>query len=355
MGRRTAYAVSLVVAVLILAVGLSLAAVREGDFSSTATLLLVPKETRDPDSMSSLLDSYGRSGTSGTYVQLISSRDTLQRTGLSGVGVEVRPVPDARTIEVETTGREDVVQPAAAAVIRAAQERETELGDVWRLQVLGSPTPPEPAGLTNVQLIVATVLLAVLGALFILVILLRFRGEGPAAALGGRLGSTAPAPVGGELEQPAEVRVSFELESFRYVRASPTTVLLQAMGYWRSEHPRTLSVPTLVLQADEREHPVAPLSTPDSRPPEAGPETPLWRGSYAAPTEVLERADLIVLSAGPATAISLPHPTEQSLLAATGGGNGGAPEHDELGGAEAHVEADAEPLDEPAGDAEPRP
>jgi hypothetical protein len=330
MSRRATALIAAAVAILILLAGLSLAAARDGDYRSTATLLLSPKPTAAPDSMSTLLDSFGRSGTSGTYVQLISSRDTLRRSGASGVSVEVTPVPDARTIDVETTGPEEVVRPALSAIIRASQEREAELGDVWRLQILGSPSQPEPAGVTRTQLIGATILLALMGALFVVAVLNRYRlagavGLGRSDELGAPSAPAGPLP---ELEEPAQVRVRFDLESFRYVKASPTTVLLQVTGYWRAEHPRRLTAPNLQLHETDRVHPIAPLSTPDAHVPEAGPETPLWRGSYAAPVEIFERADRVALRAASGVVIGLPDPTEQDLLVAARRENGADPVHD---------------------------
>jgi hypothetical protein len=317
MSRRMTGIVAAAVAAVVLAIGLGYSLTRANDYKSTASLLLTPKGTSgsSADELSSLLDSFQRSGTSGTYVELISSRDTLRRAGVSGVAVTVTPVTDARTIKVETTGPQAVVQPALRDVIRAAQAREAELGDVWQLRVLGSPTPPEPTGITTAALALATVVLALLSALFVWVVLRRYRFipvQGPAPGADGALDGR-PA-YGGELEQQAQVRVDFDLESFRYVRASPTTVLLQVTGYWRSSFPRTLEDPTLVLHDDRGPHPLAPLAAPDSQPPEAGPETPLWRRSYASPVDVFDRHERISLQATPGTSIALPDPAEQNLL-----------------------------------------
>lgn len=328
-----------VVAGLILIAGFSYAATRTTTYKSTASLLLAPKAGTSPDVLSSLLDSFQRSGTAGTYVELISSKDTLNRSGApAGISVSVRAVPDARTINVEADGPENQVQPALRGVIRATQARESELGDVWRAQVLGSPTAPEVSGISKSALLAATVLLAILGALFVLVVLRRYRfvpteGGGPA-----ELGiGAAPGPGGGglgglmagglqprsEIEQQAEVLVHFDLESFRFVRASTTTVLCQVTGYWRSDHPRELTEPTLLLHDGTRMHPIAPLAAPSGGPPSAGPETPLWRGSYAAPIEIFERHQRIALRAGPGAVIGLPEPVEQGLIA--GGGSAAAP------------------------------
>ena len=329
MSKRTTRAVAAAVALLVLVAGLAYTFTRSTDYKSEATLLLAPKRDTPRDVLSSVLDSYGRSGTGGTYVEMISSADTLREAKAFGTTVAVRAVPDTRTIGVTVTGPEDVVQPTLNRLIRASQTRQAELRDVWELQVLESPSAPTVAGISNAALLGATVLMAILAALFVLVVLGRYRfvaGDAPAAgALGSGGGGPAPQtggagelpPVRGqvnELEQAAEVRVHFDLESFRYVRASPTTVLLQVTGYWRSDHPRELGQPRLLLHDGKRMHPLAPLQAPDGKLPESGPETPLWRGSYAAPVEIFERQERIALRAGPGVVIGLPHPIEQGLL-----------------------------------------
>jgi hypothetical protein len=351
-----------VVAGLILVAGFSYAATRTTSYQSSASLLLAPKAGTSPDVLSSLLDSFQRSGTAGTYVELISSKDTLTRAGVpAGVTVSVRSVPDARTINVEADGPENVVQPALRGVIKATQAREGELGDVWRAQVLGSPSAPAVSGISKTQLFAATILLAILGALFVIVVLRRYRfvptegGAGPAelgigAAPGPGSGGLGGLPAGGvqsrsEIEQPAEVLVHFDLESFRFVRASATTVLCQVTGYWRSDHPRELAEPTLLLHDGTRMHPIAPLAAPASGPPAAGPETPLWRGSYAAPIEIFERHERIALRAGPGAVIGLPEPVEQGLIAGGGSNhvstNGhGEDAHEELATEDAAGDAD---------------
>jgi hypothetical protein len=366
MGPKRVRLLSIAVAIAILAVGGAYAATRSTEYTSSASLLLAPAEDTSPDVLSSLLDSFQRSGTSGTYVELVSSKDTARRAGIPGnVSVAVRAVPDARTIQAETTGPENRVQPALTRLIRASQERESELGDVWKLQVLQTPSDPEVAGVGRNAILAATVLLALLAGILTTVLLGRYRfipvvGQEPAELAAGTAGAGVPvARVAGPareapaLEQPAEVRVHLELESFRYVKASPTTVLLQVTGYWRSELPRQLATATLLLHDGRRMHPIAPLSMPENATPSAGPDTPLWRASYAAPVEIFERSERIALRAGPGVVVGLPNPVEQSLLH---GQNGGAPEHEEVEAeveAEVEVEAEAEEFGpEAASDAE---
>lgn len=345
MSKRTTRAVAAAVALLVLAAGLAYTFTRSTDYKSEATMLLAPKRDTPRDILSSVLDSFGRSGTGGTYVEMISSADTLRSAEAFGTTVAVRAIPDTRTIQVTVTGPEERVQPTLERVIRAAQERQVQLRDVWELQILESPSAPSVAGISTAALLGATALMALLSALFLIVVLGRYRlvagDQGEPGALGA---ASAPAPAAGELpparqpvnelEQAAEVRVHFDLESFRYVRASPTTVLLQVTGYWRSDHPRELGAPRLLLHDGKRMHPLAPLQAPDGKPPESGPETPLWRGSYAAPVEIFERHERVALRAGPGVVIGLPHPIEQGLLSGAArpepvaAPNGTGPEHE---------------------------
>lgn len=342
MSKRATRIFATLVALLVLVVGLGYTATRSTSYQSEAKLLLAPKKSTPPDQLSTLFDGFANSGTAGTYVELISAPDTLRRAGATGVTTTVRWVPDTRTIDVTAESPDSShVQRSLDSIIRTAQAREAELGDVWQLQVLASPSAATVAGISNKALIGATFLLAILAALFVVVVLRRYRfmpGEGGlqpaelAPAGGGAAASVplrAPAPAH-ELEQPAEVRVHFDLEGFRFVKASPTTVLLQVTGYWRSDYPRQLAQPTLLLHDGSRMHPLAPLQAPDGSDPESGPETPLWRGSYAAPIEIFERHERAALRAGPGVVIGLPNPIEQSLLSdasRTTHENGIGPEH----------------------------
>jgi hypothetical protein len=380
MSKRATRTVAAIVAGLILLAGFGYTATRGTTYESNASLLLSPKDGTNENVVSALLDSFQRSGTAGTYVELISSKDTLDKAKAGATTITVRAVPDARTITVTAEGEQNQVQQVLTRVIQATQAREAELGDVWQIHVLGSPSPAVPGGISSKALLAATVLLAILGALFVIVVMRRYRfvpsdaggqagalGAGAGTPGGGGGGAVALGPVGGggggertstaELEQPAEVRVHFDLESFRYVRASPTTVLLQVTGYWRSDYPRELAEPTLLLHDGNRPHPIAPLAHPAAGSPESGPETPLWRGSYAAPIEIFERHERIALRAGPGVVVGLPHPIEQGLLAGGGraaaaaaaapvpGTNGHAPEH-------VPFEEESEPAEEPFAEAE---
>ncbi len=330
MNVRRARLIAAAVAVLILVAGVGYAVTRDAQYESSASLLLAPTEGTDEGTVTGLLESFQRSGTSGTFVELIASRDTLRQADVGSVDVSVRAVPDARTITVTAQGAEDAVQPALERVIEASQERQSELGDVWRLQVLGTPSRPATAGISTPTVLIGTAFLALLGAALAFVVFGRYRlvpvtGD-PAVLASGGAGGSAPAQVGSSpaaaLPRSAEPHVHLDLESFRFVRASPTTVLLQVSGYWRAERDRELARATLLLHDGRRMHPLAPLGTNDGALPEAGPDTPLWRGSYAAPVEIFDRCERIALRAGPGVVVGLPNPMEQSLLGGTGNGNG---------------------------------
>lgn len=336
MTNRRVRLAALAVGALILAAGIVYAVSRPTEYRSTADLLLAPREGADPAVVSSLLESFQRSGTSGTFVELVSSEDTLRAANAEEVEIDVRAVPDARTITVSSTGDREAVQPALTRVVRAAQARQQELGDVWELELLGGPSEAAPAGPSTGAIIAAAALLGLLGATLTLVVFGRYRfvpvADRPAAALGaggpddGASASEVDRTPAGQLEQAVEPRVHLDLQSFRYVRASPTTVLLQVTGYWRASSDRALAVPTLLLHDGRRMHPMAPLAAGDAGPAEAGPETPLWRESYAAPVEIFDRTQRIALRAGPGVVVGLPTPVEQPLLEPGGDRDGHEPE-----------------------------
>jgi hypothetical protein len=130
-------------------------------WESTASLTLTPTAVSTAD-RAYLFDSFDRSGTLGTYVELISSAATLDQAGSPPVSVEARAVPDTRVIDVTATGGRDEVQPALTHLISASTAAESELGDVWQQTVIDQPSAPTESGASNLVLLVATLLLAVL-------------------------------------------------------------------------------------------------------------------------------------------------------------------------------------------------
>ena len=156
-----------------MAAGLAYALVRPVSYESNAKLVLVPAVQTEGD-VSSVLDSFERSGTAGTYVELLSSGDTLKQAGSPPVTVSVRAIPDSRAIEVDASSRyKDIVRPALASIVTTAQKRQAGLNDPWTLSVLETPSSASRAGPSSGLIIIATIFLAVLGAIAVLTLLPR--------------------------------------------------------------------------------------------------------------------------------------------------------------------------------------
>src|SRR4051812_24497959 len=111
MSNRAIRLTSLAVALAILVVGVAYAFARPAEYQSGATLVLTPSPNKPAD-QPTLLDSFQRSGTVGTYVELLASDDTLRRAGSPNVTLAVRAIPDSRALRLTTTGDKDVVRPA---------------------------------------------------------------------------------------------------------------------------------------------------------------------------------------------------------------------------------------------------
>jgi hypothetical protein len=193
--RVQAFVVAGVVAAVILTGGLVYAFARTPSYSSAAAVVLAPRADLSPDDVPILVSSFGGSGTLGTYVQLIVSKETLRMAGSPAVIVEGREVPGSRVINVRAVGGPGAVRPALASVLRAARVAQRTLNDVWQLEVLQSPEPPVPTGPSRNVIIAASAVLAAFGAVFVLVALRRLGllAE-PLTSLGGR-GSAAKRPA----------------------------------------------------------------------------------------------------------------------------------------------------------------
>lgn len=161
---------ALVTAVVVLVVGVVFTLARDRDYESFATVVLSPAGT-DPERVSSLLESFERSGTLGTYVELMASDDTTREARDLGVDITVRSVPDTRTIRLTGVGEEEDVQPALQSVISATQGKQATLADLFTLGVLEQPSEPEQSGPDPGLLLAATALLAGFAALAVLLIL----------------------------------------------------------------------------------------------------------------------------------------------------------------------------------------
>lgn len=321
--RPTPRTVALAVAALILVVGGAYVAKHHEKYQSSATFALAPAPGTPATLIANELSGFGQSATSGTFVDLIASADTARDAGLdgSGVTISVRADPTARAIYVTAEGPQDVVQPALQRVVRTSIARQALVNDVFRLSLIDSPSAPTPSGPSRAVLALAVVLLAVLGGLFVLVVLRRYP-PGPARATGatvvlgaGGAGGAGALPAGDAyrvLGGPQDV--TFHLEAFRFVRASLTTTLMQIMGYWRGvDDEQDLPDPVLLVHDGHVAHTIASVDTPGERPPKAGPDAPLWRASYAVPVEIFNRYQRLALRSGDVI-VGLPQPTEHLSL-----------------------------------------
>ena len=121
-----------------------------------------------------MLDSFQRSGTRNLF-ELLASEDTNKRAGNPPVTVKVRSVPDTRAIRVLASGEDkNIVQPALRSLVTSAQREQTKLVDIWDLRVLQGATSPAKASTSTSLILMATILLAFLGALAAWTLLRRY-------------------------------------------------------------------------------------------------------------------------------------------------------------------------------------
>jgi hypothetical protein len=180
-----------VVAAVIIVAGFSYAIGRTPTYESTASLVLAPNVT-DRSELPNILDGFTASGTSGTYVEALSSPDVIRKAGSPPVSISVRAVPDTRVITMTASGGQADVRPGLNKVITAARTASTQLNDLWSLDVIASPSAPAASGPKTTLIFAATVLLAALGALFVLVILGRLGADSS-------VGSVIPVPGTGSV------------------------------------------------------------------------------------------------------------------------------------------------------------
>jgi hypothetical protein len=165
------------VAVLsVLVAGVGYIALRDRSWESKAQLAVTPT-TADPNTAANLLGNLQESGTIGTRVEQISSKDTLDAAGRPPIQVTVRAVPDTRVIDVTATGQELAVQGGLTRLLEAAQAGDAKLDDPWKLTTIASPSAPALAGPGNALVAGATILLALLAGLATLVGLRRLEPE----------------------------------------------------------------------------------------------------------------------------------------------------------------------------------
>jgi len=169
-GRRLAIAGA--VAAVIFAAGLAYELLRPAIYASSGSLVLSPL-TEEESNLTNLLQGFERSGTMGTFVELIASDDTLQEAGDPPVTMTVRAVPDTRVIRVDVTGDREVVNPALSAVLVAARDRRAEVNDLWDLQTLEEASAPVAAPPSTMLVMLATIVLSVLGAAVVFILFAR--------------------------------------------------------------------------------------------------------------------------------------------------------------------------------------
>ena len=190
MNERKIRLTALVTGLLVLVIGIVFTATRSRDYESVATVVLSPTVTETGE-ITTLLESFERSGTQGTYVELMASDDTTAKAQASGVSITVRAVPDTRAIRIVATGEEEDVVPALNSVIAATKARQSSLDDLFALQILEKPSEPSLAGPSTGILVLATVLLAIFAAIGVAVIL---RRVGPGRPIESSLFRAEPTP-----------------------------------------------------------------------------------------------------------------------------------------------------------------
>lgn len=174
MTRTQAHRLAAVVALGILAAGTAYALVRPTSYESTAVVALAPRGNIAAEDIPSLVGSFGNSATLGTYVELITSKDTWREAGSPPVTVDARAVPASRVINLSTVGDEAAVRPALVSLLRAATLSQQDLGDVWELRVLQAAQPPVTSGPGGKVIIAGSVVLAAFGVVLLFVLLRQF-------------------------------------------------------------------------------------------------------------------------------------------------------------------------------------
>jgi capsular polysaccharide biosynthesis protein len=181
LGRLSRSGVTLItvaVATIIFFAGVAYALVRPVTYQSQATMVLAPAPA-DPKDLPGVLDSFQRSGTAVTYVELLASSDLLREAGNPPVTVTVRSVPDSRIIRISAKATDkNIVQPALRSIITAADREQEKLVDIWDLRTLQAPNNPSKASTSTSVILIATLLLSLLGAVATWTLLRRY-GSGP--------------------------------------------------------------------------------------------------------------------------------------------------------------------------------
>jgi hypothetical protein len=174
MSARFSAAAAALTAALVLVLGVAFTQVRTPAWQSRGLIAVTPA-SQDPRTLASVVGSFNASGAIGTYVELAASADTKRLAGVpGGVSVAARAIPDSRVIDVRTEGPRDTVRSSLASILSTTVRRQGELNDAWRLNVLQTAQPATVSGPSTTALLVATVLLALLAAVFVWIVLRRF-------------------------------------------------------------------------------------------------------------------------------------------------------------------------------------
>jgi hypothetical protein len=168
MNPRLVRTVALIVGISVLVAGTAFTLLRHRSWESKAELAVIPASSAISD-QANLLGNLQESGTMGTRVELISSKDTLQAAGSPNVQITARALPDTRVIDVTATGEPTDVRAGLADVITAAKAADARLDDAWTLKTITSPTAPAKAGPGTGLLLGATLLLAIIGGVATLI------------------------------------------------------------------------------------------------------------------------------------------------------------------------------------------
>ncbi len=176
MPSNTRLIASLLTSLAILAFGVVYLLERPDRWLSTASVVLVPAEGED---QSSIIQSFGQSGTAGTVVEYLSGSKVWDRAGSPEGELAVRLVPDTRVIDLTLTGSgRTTVRRDLTDVVRAGVAYQAELGDPWRIRVLGAADVATRSGPTSALVAASTVLIALLAAIGVWVVLGRRPGAG---------------------------------------------------------------------------------------------------------------------------------------------------------------------------------
>lgn len=156
--------VALAAATLVLAGGIGYTITRDVTYFSTAQMVIVA----GPDTPSSAIGNFDRSGIAGTLAEVMNSADTYRAAGVPPVALQVEPLPESAVLQVTSVGGRDDVQPGLQALMQASVRRASVLGDLWDLRVMADPSAPERIGISPNLLIAVTILLSLLAALAVL-------------------------------------------------------------------------------------------------------------------------------------------------------------------------------------------